>query len=213
MNFPKVLVASIFSLFLTNALADVITAGPWNGTDYFGQNEGAGQVFTVGNRDVTFDSFQIFANAYNDLTFHASVYKYTGINTLDNPLIFETSQNVAKNPLDFVPVYFDMESVTLPANHRYIVYLTTSPYRETGNWVELYLQVRSWREVGQGDTNSSFMAQTNEEYPGIHKRTLDFVYLANVTPIGSPVPEPDTYALMFLGMGILAFVRRSRNIK
>lgn len=89
-----------------------------------------------------------------------------------------------------------------------------------GNKVGLYSPT-TWRDGSSGshlDTQSPTydnMMMTHSIGKGIEKRTYSAVEVGIMTDLGysrvAPVPEPETYALMLAGLGVIGVARRRRQ--
>lgn len=64
--------------------------------------------------------------------------------------------------------------------------------------------------IGLGDTTSSLRIGIGINGGG-HMPTLSYVEALNYAPIAQPVPEPETYAMLLAGLGLMGVVARRRK--
>ena len=109
----------------------------------------------------------------------------------------------------FITVNFDNLGLNLSSNTKYIAYLTSSDSTLTGVQLSRTQTTQDVSGFGIGNAYLSTIPGTGWQLPFSGSGFLSLQYTAVTST--TPVPEPESYAMLLVGFGLIgAAVRRSR---
>ena len=191
MMMKKIAVATLFatSAFAAHAGTELVTNGDFETGDVSGWTEAGnlagGYVFPVASDPV---------NSSNILAIFA----------LDNPyFVSQNLQTLAGQRYNFS---FDLQVQGVPATPGAV------SFEAWFNGVKLTSVVDQSMEWTHFSFNNLQAAGSLTEIRFAGRNDPDFIRLDNVSVSASPVPEPESWALMLAGMGMLAWRARSRKV-
>jgi len=109
----------------------------------------------------------------------------------------------------FTTIAFDNLSLSLNSNTKYIAYLTSSDPTVTGIQLSRTQTAQDASGFGNGFAYLSTIPGNGWQLPFSGSGFLSLQY----TAVTAPVPEPESYAMLFAGLGLLGFVARRRKQK
>ncbi len=148
----------------------------------------------------------VFSDASNNLFVVGRWIEQGAANTALDPIFSDLPQNKTQT---HVFNHFDLNAL-LPTNlesFRYDGSLTTPPYSEGVKWVDLAQPLQmSAAEINA--FSSMFPLGDAREIQALNGR----VVLTDVPGFASAVPEPETYAMLLAGLGLIGFTARRRLV-
>ena len=109
----------------------------------------------------------------------------------------------------YTTLEFDNLGLSLNANTKYIAYLTSSDPSVTGIQLSRTQTAADTSGFGIGNAYLSTIPGQGWQLPFNGSGFLSLQY----TALTAPVPEPETYALMLAGLGLIGFVARRKQKK
>jgi len=222
--------AGVLLVFAGNAFADTYTNVPsgantgspfayfGNAANPSGDSPRVGEVFSLTSAAMlsTF-SFYALGNTTASLQLNVAQWnpdtnaKNQAINSVGSPLLTTTGTAVETFNATggFTTIAFDNLALSLNANTKYIAYLTSSDPTVTGIQLSRTQTTADTSGFGIGNAYLSTTPGTGWQLPFSGSGFLSLQY----TAVTAPVPEPESYAMLFAGLGLLGFVARRRKQK
>lgn len=148
----------------------------------------------------------VFSDASNNTLVVGRWIEQGAANTALDPIFSDLPQNTTQT---HVFTHFDLNAL-IPANlesFRYDGSLTTPPFTEGVKWIESAQPLQmSAAEINA--FSSMFPLGDAREIQPLNGR----VVLTDVPGFASAVPEPETYAMLLAGLGLIGFTARRRLV-
>lgn len=213
----SVLVAALMLAFAGGVSAASYTNVPTGATTglpfaYFGNaanpsgdSPKVGEVFSLSSAS-TLSSFDFYAIGNTSASFQLNVAEWNANNTAGS-LLFTTSGSAVDTynaAGGYTTINFSGLGVSLNANTKYIAYLTSSDPSVTG--IQLSRTQTSQDSSGFGLGSAYLSTVSGWQLPFNGYLSLQY------TAVTAPVPEPEQYALLLAGLGMIgAFVRSKKR--
>jgi len=187
-----------------------------NGQNPSGDSPMVGEVFSL-TSSAMLSSFSFYALGNTTASFQLNVAQWNpGTNAqnqatnLVGPALLTTTGSAIEtyNPTGgFTTINFGNLGLSLNSNTKYIAYLTSSDPTVTGIQLSRTQTALDASGFGIGNAYLSTIPGTGWQLPFNGNGFLSLQY----TAVTAPVPEPETYALMLAGLGLLTVVARRRK--
>lgn len=189
-----------------------------NAANPSGDSPMVGQVFSL-TLDSLLSSFNFYAVGNTAATFQLNVAQWNPSTNAQNQAVNTVGSNLLTTTFTAVDTYnstgnyttisFDNLGLNLNANTKYIAYLTSSDASVTGIQLSRTQTAQDVTGFGLGHAYLSTIPGQGWQLPFNGNGFLSLQY----TAITSAVPEPETYALLLAGMGLVGAAVQRRNTK
>lgn len=222
--------ASFLLVFAGNAFADTYTNVPsgantglpfayfGNAANPSGDSPKVGEVFFL-TSDSTLSSFSFYAVGNTTASLQLNVAQWNpdtnaknqAVNSVGTTLLTTGNGVETYNSTGgFTTISFDNLGLSLNSNTKYIAYLTSNDPTVTGIQLSRTQTAADASGFGIGNAYLSTTPSTGWLLPFNGNGFLSLQYTA-VT--AAPVPEPESYALMLAGFGLIGAVAKRRKVK
>jgi hypothetical protein len=220
--------AGLLLVVAGNASADTFTNVPGgattglpfvsfgNAANPSGDSPKVGEVFSL-TSDAMLSSFSFYAIGNQSLSLQLNVAQWNPDTNAKNqatnsvgPALLTTTGATAEifnSTGGFTTLEFDNLGLNLNANTKYIAYLTSSDPAVTGIQLSRTQTTQDASGFGIGNAYLSTIPGTGWQLPFSGNGFLSLQY----TAVAAPVPEPETYAMMLAGLGLLGFMARRKK--
>ncbi|WP_138513422.1 PEP-CTERM sorting domain-containing protein [Rhodoferax bucti] len=213
--FKKIALAAALTVaFTAQAATTIETFSAWNGNNFvweWGNPDTAtyGQTFTTGATDTVLKSFT-FAMTDLDQDFKAYVGAWDG-SKASSILWTSPVLNFSYGYDGFEKIAVSTPSLQLSANTQYVAFFSTSGLQTASRGTNKWGLVNSNEYAG-----GEFVYFNNENDPSkLTSANWDGLNwggdLAFRMELTTPVPEPETYAMLLAGLGLMGAVARRRR--
>nr|WP_315253034.1 PEP-CTERM sorting domain-containing protein [uncultured Duganella sp.] len=219
MKMKKNLIALLAGLALTGAAyADttITNSTPWDGSTSispWGVPDTAtyGQTFTTGGVDTVLNSFSFYLRSVN-VTYKAYVAEWDGSKA--SSIVWASDVESANfGGSGFQQVDTNTGNLQLKADTQYVAFFSTSGLQSG------FGGTSSWGYTGDTISGGNLVFFNNGDDAGAlttavwdstqwYNSSNDLAFQATLT---APVPEPETYGMMLVGLGLLGFLARRRK--
>lgn len=203
----------------TNVPSGANTGSPFvsfgNAPNPSGDSPKVGEVFSLTSA-ATLSSFSFYALGNTTASLQLNVAQWNpGTNAKNQatnsvgPTLLTTTGSAIEtfnSAGGFTTLEFDNLALNLNANTKYIAYLTSSDPTVTGIQLSRTQTVNDVSGFGIGNAYLSNVPGTGWQLPFNGSGFLSLQYTA-VTA----VPEPENYAMLLAGMGLIGFIARRKN--
>jgi len=189
-----------------------------NGQNPSGDSPKAGEVFSLTSAAML-SSFSFYALGNATASFQLNVALWNpdtnaqnqAVNSVGSALLTTTVAAIEtfNSTGGFTTIEFDNLGLSLNSNTKYIAYLTSSDPTVTGIQLSRTQTTADTSGFGIGNAYLSTTPGTGWQLPFSGNGFLSLQY----TALTAPVPEPETYALMLAGLGLVGFVARRKQKK
>jgi hypothetical protein len=203
---------SIFAISHANAAIEITEVAPWSsgnspiGEDWF-------ELTNTGNTAVDISNW-----SWDDDSRNAGTASFLGISSIDagQSVVFVDSNGSASSTIDFINNWFNGSA---PTNFA-IGYYEGPGLSTSGDEVNVYDENFTLQAQLIFGSSTSGPYQTFENIAGLSFSQIGvngaFAAANSSLEIGSPgtivaIPEPETYALILAGLGLLGFSSRKHN--
>lgn len=187
-----------------------------NAANPSGDSPKVGQVFSL-TTDSLLSSFSFYALGSTSASFQLNVAEWNPSTNAQNQAVNVVGGNLSSTTFTAVDTYhstgnyttisFESLGLNLNANTKYIAYLTSSDTSVTGIQLSRTQTAQDVTGFGLGNAYLSTIPGQGWLLPFNGNGFLSLQY----TAITSAVPEPETYALLFAGMGLVGAAVQRRN--
>ena len=192
-----------------------------NAANPSGDSPMVGQVFSL-TSDGLLSSFSFFAIGTPSASFQLNVAQWNPDTNAQNQAVNTVGSNLSSATFGSVDLYystgptglfttitFDNLNLNLEANTKYIAYLTSSDPSVTGIQLTRTQTAQDVSGFGLGHAYLSTIPDQGWQLPFNGSGFLSLQYIA----VTAEVPEPETYALLIAGMGLVGAAVQRRNTK
>lgn len=225
----KLILAGLLLALAANASATTYTNVPsgantglpfayfGNGANPSGDSPKVGEVFTLSTASLL-SSFSFYAIGNTNASLQLNVAQWNYDTNLQNqatnlvgPSLLTTSAGVDtyNSTGGYTTISFDNLGLSLNSNTKYIAYLTSSDPALTHLQLSRTQTGADASGFGIGHAFLSTTPGTGWQLPFGGNGFLSLQY----TAVTAAVPEPETYALMLAGLGLVGFVARRKQKK
>ncbi|WP_074632003.1 MULTISPECIES: PEP-CTERM sorting domain-containing protein [Nitrosospira] len=182
-----------------------------------GDSPRVGEVFSL-TSDVMLSSFSFYAIGNKTLSLQLNLAQWNpdtnaknqAVNSVGPVLLTTTAAVETFNSTGgFTTLAFDNLGLSLNADTKYIAYLTSSDPAVTGIQLSRTQTAADASGFGIGNAFYSTIPGNGWQLPFNGNGFLSLQY----TAITAPIPEPETYAMLLAGLGLMGFVGRRRKAK
>jgi hypothetical protein len=183
-----------------------------------GDSPKVGEVFSLSSASML-SSFSFYALGNTSASFQLNIAQWNpvtnaqnqGVNSVGSALLTTTGSAVETfdSAGGFTTIEFDNLGLSLNANTKYIAYLTSNDPTVTGIQLSRTQTAADASGFGIGNAYLSTIPGSGWQLPFNGNGFLSLQY----TALTAPVPEPETYALMLAGLGLVGFVARRKQKK
>ena len=223
-------IASLLFAFAGNVSAETFTnvpSGPsaslpfasfGNAANPSGDSPKVGQVFSILS-DATLSSFSFYALGNTTASLQLNVAQWNPDTNAKNQTINFVGPNLLAAASDATKTYnasggyttinFDNLGLNLDSDIKYIAYLTSSDLTVTGVQLSRTQTTADTTGFGIGNAYLSNIPGSGWLLPFNGNGFLSLQY----TAVTAPVPEPETYALLIAGLGLIGATAKRRRAK
>lgn len=222
----SVLIAAIALAFAGSASAATYTSVPGgantglpfayfgNAANPSGDSPMVGQVFSLAEAS-TLSSFAFYALGNTSASFQLNIAEWNpGTNVLNQAVNLAGSTLVSKTAVDtfnsaggYTTLSFDNLGLSLNAGTKYIAYLTSTDPTLTHVQLSRTQTAQDATGFGLGHAYYSTIPGQGWQVPFSGNGFLSLQYSA----VTAPVPEPEQYAMLLAGLGVIGAVARRRK--
>ncbi len=223
--------ASLMLAFAGNAFADTYTNVPsgantsspfayfGNAANPSGDSPKVGEVFSlISNSTLSSFSFYALGNVISSLQLNVAQWnpdtnaKNQAINSVGSSLLTTTGSAVESfnSTGGFTTISFNNLGLNLNSNTKYIAYLTSNDPTVTGIQLSRTQTTADITGFGIGSAYLSTVPGTGWQLPFNGNGFLSLQYTATTV---APVPEPESYAMLLVGLGLIGAASMRRKSK
>lgn len=205
----------------TNVPSGATTGLPFayfgNAANPSGDSPKVGEVFSLTSAE-TLSSFSFYALGNTTASLQLNVAEWNlgtnaknqAVNTVGSALLTTGAAVETFNSTGgFTTIKFDNLSLSLNANTKYIAYLTSSDSAVTGIQLSRTQTTQDASGFGIGNAYLSTVPGTGWQLPFNGNGFLSLQY----TAVTAPVPEPESYAMLLAGLGLIGAAVKRRKAK
>lgn len=209
----------VFTVPAALATASINTRPLWDGSSdvgTFGEIDTAtyGQTITTDAAGGMLKSFTFYLGPLNH-DFKAYVFEWNGARATGTALFESATFNIGADFTGFAGITVNTGGVQLAADTQYVMLFSASEYfgaPATNRWAYHEADVYAGGGFVFFNNKGDISRLTNEDWDGPQwwgGQTDDLVFRAEI----APVPEPETYAMMIAGLGVMGYIARRRKGK
>ncbi|WP_255369615.1 PEP-CTERM sorting domain-containing protein [Nitrosovibrio sp. Nv17] len=187
-----------------------------NAANPSGDSPKVGQVFSLAS-DAILSSFSFYALGNTTASFQLNVAKWNpdtnaqnqAVNTVGDNLLSTvfTAVDTFNSAGNYTAIAFDNLGLSLNADTKYIAYLTSIDPTLTHLQLSRTQTAQDASGFGIGHAYFSTIPGQDWQFPFNGNGFLSLQY----TAVTAPVPEPETYAMLLAGLGLMGFMARHRK--